>query len=224
MSKTPAKTINDWDAELSTMTSAVVSAAAPSVNQIGGESPDPWHVLVSTLISLRTRDEVTLSSSQRLLNQAPDIPGLLMLSEDEIAELIYPAGFYKTKARNLRLIAETILVKHNGKVPATLHELRAFPGVGLKTANLVLGVGFGIPAICVDIHVHRIANRRGWISARTPDESEAELRSVLPRKWWIAVNQLLVNYGQQICTPLSPFCSKCPVAGNCPKHGVSKQR
>ena len=214
----------NWDAFLGKVEAALSEYPAPSVNEIESGRSEPWDVLVSTIISLRTRDEVTLESSRRLLALAPDPAALQELSEDDVAEAMYPAGFYRTKAANLKAISAILLAGYGGVVPDDREALLALPGVGLKTANLVLGVGFGIPAICVDIHVHRIANRRGWIETKTPDASEAALRERLPKKWWIDINRLLVGFGRHICTPVSPRCSVCPDSTGCPRHGVTKSR
>ena len=196
----------------------------PSVDDIESDRNDPWDVLVSTVISLRTKDKVTLEASRRLLPVAPGPREYLSLGEAKAADLIYPAGFYRTKAANLAKISRLLLDRHGGGVPDDLDALLALPGVGLKTANLVLSVGFGIPAICVDIHVHRIANRRGWIDTASPDASEQALRDILPRRWWIPVNRLLVSFGQHVCTPASPRCSECPVAPGCPRRGAERHR
>ena len=214
----------DWDCILGAMARKVESAPLPSVNQIEAHRSDPWDVLVSTIISLRTRDAVTLASSRRLLDEAPTPKAMLDLDEGRIAGLIYPAGMYRTKAANLLKTADILLREHGGYVPSNAEALIALPGVGLKTANLVLGAGFGIPAICVDIHVHRIANRRGWVKTLSADATEGELRRILPRRWWIPVNRILVSYGQRVCTPISPRCSICPVADDCPAAGVEKHR
>ncbi len=214
----------NWDAEFTAVSAALSDVPLPSVDRIKSERSEPWAVLASTVISLRTKDAVTLEASRRLLERAPYPEAILKLSENTVARLIYPAGFYKTKAKNLRDAAGIIIEEYGGKVPSERDELLKLPGVGLKTANLVLSVGFGIPAICVDIHVHRIANRRGWIHTAKPDDSEKALRQVLPEKWWIPVNRLLVSFGQNICTPVSPHCSKCPLAENCPRIGVEKSR
>ena len=214
----------DWDCILGAMARKVESAPLPSVNQIEAHRSAPWDVLVSTIISLRTRDAVTLASSRRLLDEAPTPKAMLDLDEGRIAGLIYPAGMYRTKAANLLKTADILLREHGGDVPSNAEALIALPGVGLKTANLVLGAGFGIPAICVDIHVHRIANRRGWVKTLSADATEGELRRILPRRWWIPVNRILVSYGQRVCTPVSPRCSICPVADDCPAAGVEKHR
>lgn len=205
-----------WDEELRVMQKTVDSWSDPSVNKIQSRRSDPWDVLVSTIISLRTKDAITFNASKRLLSIASTPVALLKLSELEIADAIYPAGFYRTKSANLRQIAAILIDKHDGKVPSEQTDLLELPGVGLKTANLVLGLGFGVAAICVDIHVHRIANRLGWIDTATPDASEKELRQVLPEKWWIPLNRILVRFGQKICLPRSPRCSHCPVNAGCP--------
>ncbi|MBX3259706.1 MAG: endonuclease III [Labilithrix sp.] len=188
------------------------------------EAEDPFAVLVSTIISLRTRDEVTDRVSPRLLAVAPDAAALARTPERRIAELIYPAGFYNTKARTLREIGQALLDRHDGRVPDDLDALLALKGVGRKTANLVVTLGFAKPGICVDTHVHRIANRLGFVRARAPDETEQELRARLPRRWWIPINDLLVVFGQRHCTPLSPRCSTCPVRDTCRRVGVGRSR
>jgi endonuclease-3 len=214
----------DWDRELAAIEAVIRSYPDPSVNEIESINGTPWGVLVSTIISLRTKDAVTLKSSIRLLSSAAGPRELLSLGESEVAELIYPAGFYRTKAANLIRIADILVENYQEEVPADREALMSLPGVGLKTANLVLGVGFGIPALCVDIHVHRIANRRGWISSDKPDLTEKLLSAILPEKWWIPINRILVSFGQIVCTPVSPHCSTCPVQEDCPQTGVVKHR
>jgi endonuclease-3 len=196
----------------------------PSVSLIAQRKEDPYRVLIATLISLRTKDEVTLAASERLFARADDPYTMLTLTEEEIETLIYPAGFYRTKAKNIRFISEVLINEHQGVVPDTQKALMALPGVGVKTANLTLNLGFGIDAICVDCHVHQIANRLGWITTKTPEESEIALMEIMPRRFWIPLNELLVRFGQVICTPVSPFCSRCPERDRCPKIGVSKSR
>ena len=183
-----------------------------------------YRVLVSTMISLRTKDEVTLPASNRLLAEAATPLELSQLPEHRIAALIYPAGFYRTKAGNLRAVGKELVSRFGGTVPSTLDELTSLPGVGRKTANLVLSVGLGIDAICVDTHVHRIANRIGWVATTKPEQTEYALMDILPRKYWIPINELLVGFGQQTCTPISPHCSRCPVLGECNRVGVSRSR
>lgn len=197
--------------------------APPSVSQIASERPDPFRVLVATLISLRTRDEVTTEASERLFARAATPASVAALSEREIEQLIYPAGFYRTKAKNIRAAARTV-VENGGRVPAERERLLEMPGVGLKTANLTLSLGYGLPFICVDTHVHRITNRLGWISTKTPEQSEAALTELLPEHYRIELNGLLVAFGQQICTPQSPRCSQCPLSDRCARVGVARSR
>jgi endonuclease-3 len=184
----------------------------------------PWAVLVSTILSLRTKDEVTRSASRRLLEKAKGPEELLTLGIEETARLAYPAGFYRTKAANLQKIAALLLEEHGGQVPADMDALLSLPGVGRKTANLVLTEAFDMYGICVDIHVHRICNRAGWVSTQTPEKTEIALREKLPKKYWKTINGLLVLYGQTVCRPVSPFCSRCVIKDHCLRLGVGKSR
>ena len=197
-----------------------------SVSVIAGEakSNKPWAVLVSTILSLRTKDEVTCAASRRLLEKAPGPAELLNLGAGETARLVYPAGFYRNKAASLEKIAAILLEKYEGQVPADMETLLALPGVGRKTANLVLTEAFGLYGICVDIHVHRICNRAGWVKTPNPDKTEMVLREKLPKKYWKKINGLLVLYGQNICRPLSPFCSRCVISGHCERRDVERNR
>ena len=185
---------------------------------------DPFRLLVACVISLRTKDAVTAAASARLFAAAATPRAVAALPEARIAELIFPAGFYRTKARQIREIARRVVAEHDDRVPAERDALLAFPGVGRKTANLVLGLGFGIPAICVDTHVHRISNRLGLVRTKTPEQTERALEAALPRRYWIDVNDLLVTFGQQVCHPTSPRCSSCPLAARCPRVGVTRSR
>jgi len=185
---------------------------------------DPFRLLVACVISLRTKDAVTAPASARLFAVASTPHAVARLSEARIAKLIFPAGFYNTKAKQIRAIARRVEADHGSTVPADRDELLALPGVGRKTANLVLGLGFGIPAICVDTHVHRISNRLGLVRSRTPEQTEHALEAVLPRRHWIEINDLLVTFGQQVCHPTSPRCSTCPLASRCPQLGVARSR
>jgi endonuclease-3 len=185
---------------------------------------DPWAVLVSTILSLRTKDEVTLAASRRFLEKAGDPRTLLSLPVEEAARLAYPAGFYRTKAANLMKIAAILEERHGGQVPSDMETLLGLPGVGRKTANLVRIEAFDLPGICVDIHVHRISNRAGWVATKTPEETETALRQTLPRKYWKPINALLVLYGQNVCRPLSPYCSRCVITRFCRRTGVGKRR
>ena len=185
---------------------------------------DPFKILVATVISARTKDEVTEKVSGRLFSRAKNFEDLLKMSEEEIARLIYPAGFYRNKARILKRLAEVIVKEYGGKVPSSLDELLKLPGVGRKTANLVLITAFGKDGICVDTHVHRIVNRWGFVRTKSPEETEMELRKKLPRKCWKKINRVLVPFGRKVCRPISPFCSSCPISDLCPKIGVERKR
>jgi len=197
--------------------------AVPSVTEIGAKH-NPFKVLISTIISLRTKDIVTSKASLALFKKASTPKNISKLSETEVETLIYPAGFYKTKAKNIKKICEILLEKYGGIVPNDIEKLLALPGVGRKTANLVLTLGFGSPGICVDIHVHRIFNRLGYVSTKTPDETEVVLRKKLPKKYWIVINDLLVMYGQNLCRPISPFCSKCKIKKYCSRINIDTHR
>jgi endonuclease-3 len=197
----------------------------PSVSALAAERQrDPWAVLVSTILSLRTKDEVTRITSRALLARAPDPASYWALPEEEAVRLAYPAGFYRTKAANLKKIARILLDDYGGRVPSDMEKLLALPGVGRKTANLVLTEAFDMDGICVDIHVHRICNRAGWVNTLRPDQTEECLRQILPKKYWKGINALLVRYGQQICRPVSPFCSRCVIPQWCGRREVTRAR
>jgi len=187
-------------------------------------SRSPFRLLVACVISLRTKDEVTAEASRRLFELAPTPDSLAELEEERIARAIYPAGFYNTKAAQLREIGRIIRDDFNSEVPASETDLLAMKGVGRKTANLVLGLGFGIPAICVDTHVHRISNRLGIVSTNSPEQTERALMEVLPRDLWVPINDLLVTFGQNRCHPTSPRCTICPLEDLCPRVGVTRSR
>ncbi|NPA12640.1 MAG: endonuclease III [Aquificae bacterium] len=184
----------------------------------------PFQILISTIISLRTKDQITAEASERLFKIADTPEKILKLSEKEIAEAIYPAGFYRNKAKTIKEISKILVEKYNGKVPDTLEGLLSLPGVGRKTANLVLALSFNKPAICVDVHVHRISNRLGIVNTKTPEETEFALMEKVPKKYWNRINDLLVAFGQTICKPISPHCSICPVKHLCEQKGVDKHR
>lgn len=216
--------ITDWDYIIDELRKNKVGAVLPSVSDIAVMNGSPFKILISTVISLRTRDKVTLEASLRLFEKASDPKKMLTLGEKEIEKLIYPAGFYRRKATQIREISRILIEKFNGEVPKNTEDLIKLPGVGRKTANLTLGLGYGIPALCVDTHVHRISNRMGWVNTKTPEKTEFSLTKILPEKYWIEINELLVIYGQTICTPQSPFCSRCLFSSACPGHGVEKSR
>jgi len=195
---------------------------APIVGRIS--SKDPFRVLISTLLSSRTKDDITEKACNRLFAKADTPEKMYKLTETEIARLIYPVGFYKTKARNIKRVCSIILERYNGRVPGSMEDLLELPGVGRKTANLVLTLGFNTMGICVDTHVMRITNRWGYVSTKNAFETEMKLRKVLPKKYWKRINDLLVAYGQNLCTPISPFCSKCRLRPYCDRVGVKSSR
>jgi endonuclease-3 len=201
----------------------VAGVTLPSVTEISFKA-QPYLVLISCILSLRTKDKTTLEASKRLFAVADNPRDMLKLDLPALQKLIYPVGFYRNKSKVILEASRKVINEYGGSVPSRLEELLAFKGVGLKTANLVLGLGFHIPAICVDTHVHRISNRLGWVKTRRPDETEEALKKIVPRKYWIELNTLLVAFGQNICVPVSPFCSRCFVARSCRKAGVSRQR
>ena len=196
----------------------------PAVERVGGSPPDPFRVLISCLLSLRTKDEVTDPASRRLFQVARTPQQLLHLPVSKISKLIYPVSFYRVKSQRIHQICQHLLGRFRGKVPDTLEELLTLPGVGRKTANLVLTIGFRKPGICVDIHVHRISNRLGFVQTRNPLETEMALREKLPPQYWLEYNTLLVAFGQRVCRPVSPWCSQCPVRRCCSRVGVTSSR
>ena len=204
--------------------SAIRQWPEPIVGVVAKTSRDPFRVLIATVLSLRTKDRTTAEASARLFALAATPEEMVKLSERRIASSIYPVGFYRTKAKALRALCRQLLEHHGGRVPQTLDELLALPGVGRKTANLVLTVGFGLPGICVDTHVHRISNRWGYVKTTSPDKTEMALRGKLPRRYWITFNDLLVPYGQHLCAPVSPWCSRCRLQSMCDRVGVRMHR
>lgn len=197
----------------------------PVVGVVARQSArDPFRILISCLLSLRTKDKTTSEASARLFDLAYTPAGLLKLSRRRIERAIYPVGFYRTKTKAIHAICRRLLEVYQGKVPQAIDELMTLPGVGRKTANLVVTVGYRRPGICVDIHVHRISNRWGYVKTRTPDETEEALRAKLPKRYWITFNDLLVPYGQNLCQPVSPFCSRCKLIDMCDRVGVVRSR
>ena len=197
----------------------------PAVTQIVKEyGRDPFLVLVSCLLSLRTKDTVSFPASQKLFQLAKNPQQLLKIPSSQLETIIYPVGFYRQKAKQLHEMSRQLIEQFDGKVPQTEQELLSLKGVGRKTANLVLGEGFGIQAICVDTHVHRISNRLGLVKTKTPEETEVALKELLPKRYWIAYNRLLVMWGQNVCVPISPFCSRCAIYDLCQRVGVKKHR
>jgi len=197
---------------------------APVITLISQKGATPFEILVSTILSLRTKDEVTAEASARLFSVARTPLEILKTDEATLRQLIYPVGFYPTKAKRLKEISRILIEQHHSEVPDTIEELLKLPGVGRKTANLVLVEGFHQSAICVDTHVHRISNRIGYVKTANPDKTEFALRKKLPKRYWVKYNELLVAFGQTICRPVSPFCTKCPVNAMCARVGVIKSR
>ena len=197
----------------------------PVVGVVARESNrDPFRILVSCLLSLRTKDKTTREASTRLFALAHRPATMLTLPLRKIERAIYPVGFYRTKAKSIHAICRRLLENYGGRVPDSIEELVTLSGVGRKTANLVVTVGYGKPGICVDIHVHRISNRWGYVRTRTPEETEQALRRKLPASHWMTFNDLLVPYGQNLCQPVSPFCSKCKLRDCCDRVGVTQSR
>lgn len=203
---------------------AVAAWRVPIVTEYSRSGADPFRILISTILSLRTKDQTTAAASARLFDLADTPEAILRLDEEWISKTIYPVGFYKTKAKAIRHICEKLIDEYGGRVPDDLDELLKLGGVGRKTANLVLTLGFGKPGICVDTHVHRISNRWGYVETKTPERTELALRAKLPAKYWIPINDWLVAFGQNLCAPVSPWCSKCPLAKWCARKGVGKSR
>ena len=197
---------------------------APVISLAAAQGSSPFEILAATILSLRTKDEVTAAASDRLFRRANTPEAMLRMDAKELEQLIYPVGFYQTKAGRLLEISRILLERHQGRVPDTLEALLELPGVGRKTANLVLIEGFHKPAMCVDTHVHRISNRIGFVATRHPEATEYALRRKLERRYWMEFNKLLVAFGQTMCKPVSPFCSRCPAADMCPRIGVKTSR
>jgi len=196
----------------------------PVVTLMAETYESPFRVLISCILSLRTQDATTAKASHRLFAVADSPEAMVRLSAKKIEKLIYPVGFYKTKAQNIREMCQLIIDQHHGKVPDEIDELLKFKGVGRKTANLVVTLGYNKPGICVDTHVHRISNRWGYIKTTTPEKTEVALRNKLPGRYWIEYNNLLVNFGQHLCRPISPLCTQCPIKKYCPQIGVTVRR
>ena len=196
----------------------------PVVTLMAETYESPFRVLISCILSLRTQDATTAKASHRLFAIADSPQAMVKLTAKKIAKLIYPVGFYKTKALNIMEMCQTMIDQYDGRVPDEIDELLKFKGVGRKTANLVVTLGYNKPGICVDTHVHRISNRWGYIKTATPEKTEIALRAKLPNRYWIEYNNLLVNFGQHLCRPISPLCSECPVKKYCRQIGVGVRR
>ena len=206
------------------LTEAARAWNVPIVTEISRRRRDPFKVLISTVLSLRTKDETTAAASRRLYKLAETPEDMLKLTSEQIAKAIYPVGFYRTKSENILEICRELIVRFHSRVPDELEQLLSLKGVGRKTANLVITLGYGKPGICVDTHVHRISNRLGYVKTKNPEHTEFALREKLPPEYWIIYNDLLVAFGQNICKPTSPFCSRCPIHRFCDRVGVKKSR
>ena len=191
---------------------------------VGHYKDDPFTTLISCILSLRTQDATTHAASRRLFHLARTPRALLALPIRTIERAIYPVGFYRTKARTIHTICQTLLARYHSQVPDDLDELLTIKGVGRKTANLVVTLAFRKPGICVDTHVHRISNRWGYVKTTTPEETEFALRKKLPGPYWQMFNDLLVTFGQHLCHPTSPWCSRCPLTSVCARVGVTRSR
>ncbi|MBN2119726.1 MAG: endonuclease III [Candidatus Omnitrophica bacterium] len=196
----------------------------PWVTKVSDKDKDPYKVLISCILSLRTKDKTTAEASGRLFAKVSNPGQMLKLSGRDIARLIYPVGFYRNKAKVILSLSKDIIDTYKGKVPSSLEKLLGLKGVGRKTANLVLGLSYGVSSICVDTHVHRISNRLGWVATKKPLETEQELMKIMPEKYWIRLNTVFVAFGQNICLPVSPFCGKCRAKKLCPRKKVERHR
>lgn len=214
----------DIDAVMASLEGAVRVWDTPAVTIISQRDGDPFKVLISCILSLRTKDTTTGGAARRLFSLADTPEKIRRLQQQQIEQSIYPVGFYRNKAAQIKEICQQLVEKYDGSVPESIEELLKFKGVGRKTANLVVTLGFGRPGICVDTHVHRICNHWGYVATKTPDETEFRLREILPGKYWLRINDLLVTFGQNLCRPVSPFCSKCPITGFCQRNNVLKNR
>jgi endonuclease III len=198
--------------------------ALPIVSRLADEKRDPFEILISTLLSLRTKDEVTEAASERLFALASTPEEMVRLSDKEIQRAIYPVGFYRNKAETILHVCRELITRFRSRVPETIDALLTLKGVGRKTANLVVALGFGGAGLCVDTHVHRISNRLGYVRTKTPEATEFALRAKLPAEYWLRYNTLLVAFGRNTCRPISPLCSVCPIAVCCDRVGVKISR
>jgi endonuclease-3 len=196
----------------------------PVVGVVAKESRDPFCILIACVLSLRTKDRTTAEASHRLFALAADPASMVRLPLPKIQKAIYPVGFYRTKSKQIQEICRRLLETYDGCVPDSIDDLLTLPGVGRKTANLVVTVGYGKPGICVDVHVHRISNRWGYVKTKTPEQTEQALSRKLPAKYWITFNDLLVPFGQNVCQPVSPYCSRCKLTMYCDRIGVVRSR
>jgi endonuclease-3 len=221
MPKPSSRTVH---AVMRALARAIDNLELPAVEKIAQESQeDPFEVLISTMLSAQTRDAVTAAASARLFRVARTPRTLARLTEKQIEKLIYPVSFYRHKAKHVKETCRILVDRYNGRVPSTMEELLMLPGVGRKTANLVLILSFkSLKNICVDTHVHRISNRLGWVETRTPEETEQALYKGTRERWWPYINLYLVTWGQNVCRPIYPRCGACVIREHCPQIGVTQ--
>ncbi len=222
------------DKILTMLSNASKELVDPLVTSITKKRRDPFQILIATILSLRTKDQITAKASKELFSRANTPKNILDLPIEDLEEIIYPVGFYKRKAETIQNICQRLIDEYDSKVPNSLEKLLSFKGVGRKTANLVITMAFNKPGICVDVHVARITQRIGIVPIKgkkerkpvfyDPDTVELILREILPKKWWIPINDILVRWGQNICTPISPKCTRCNIKNICFKIGVEKSR
>jgi endonuclease III len=206
-----------------TLARSIEALELPAVEKISdAQAQNPFHILIATLLSARTQDATTAAASDRLFTRADTPAAMAKLSVREIERLIYPVSFYRNKARHVRACCETLVSGFGGRVPQTMEELTSLPGVGRKTANLVMILAFGsLKNICVDTHVHRISNRLGWVRTTTPEETEQALYRAIQPRWWPSINLYLVTWGQNVCRPVYPRCGDCVIAADCRRIGLT---
>ena len=193
---------------------------APIIELIQAQTKDPFKVLVATILSSRTKDETTAAATRRLFAEVETLEDLQRISQGKLEKLIFPVGFYRVKSKQLKALPKALEKHFDGIIPSTVEALCELPGVGRKTANLVVSVAFDLPAICVDVHVHRISNRMGLLRTKTPLDTEMTLRKILPKRYWQSWNRFLVSFGQTICKPIGPQCNECPLHPHCDRVGV----
>lgn len=214
----------DMGKVISLIRGAVKVEPLPMIAAMGRDRFDPYRILISTLLSLRTKDEVTRLADERLFALASTPEEMVRLSEEAIREAIYPVGFFRKKAETIISVSRELIDRFDSRVPSSIEDLLSIRGVGRKTANLVVTMGYNLPGLCVDTHVHRVSNRLGYVQEPTPDKTEMALRKKLPEPFWIDYNSLIIAFGKSVCTPLSPRCGTCPVNGYCDREGVTRSR
>ncbi|HOD59260.1 MAG: endonuclease III [Candidatus Cloacimonetes bacterium] len=212
----------DIDTVMTELEKHFKSVRTPIVDQIQIQTKDPFKVLVTTILSARTKDETTSQAARKLFDKVRNIDDLEKISAEELDSIIYPVGFHNAKTKYLKQLPSVLKEKFGGNIPSEIDELLQLPGVGRKTANLVRAIAFSLPAICVDVHVHRICNRWGYVKTRTPYETEMALRKILPEKYWLTFNSYVVAFGQNLCTPRKPKCHQCPIYNQCARVGVKE--